>query len=149
MSGEKVDREKIRQKFHFMRYNLKKLKTFQEMSLDEFKDNFVNEAAATRMLQVVIEAMLDTCAHIISREGWGLPKSYRETVEIVCRERLIPSDMEETYKEMVRFRNRVVHLYDEVNQEEIYNIVNTRLNDFHPFMKNMVQKYLDEDNHSP
>lgn len=140
-----VDREKIRQKLQFMRQNLRDLDFFQEMTLDEFKGNFINEAAAIRMLQVTIEAMLDICAHVIAREGLGLPKSYRETVLVAARNGLILPEMEETYKNMVRFRNKVVHLYEEVNAEEIIVIINSRLKDFHPFMANIVKKYLGND----
>lgn len=109
-----VDREKIRQKLQFMRQELRELKKFQGMDLSQFQANSLYEAAATRMLQVTIEAMLDICAHLISREGWGLPKSYVETVELAVHNGLIPPEMEDTYKAMARFRNRVVHLYDEV-----------------------------------
>lgn len=140
-----VDREKIRQKLQFMRDNLKHLESFQGLSLEEFKDNAINEAAATRMLQITIEAMLDMCAHVIAREGWGLPKSYGEIVVVATRNGLSPPDMEETFKKMARFRNRVVHLYEEVDAEELLAIINSQLEDFRPFMASVVEKYLSED----
>jgi len=61
----KVDREKIRQKLQFMRQELRELKRFQGMDLDQFKSNRLYEAAATRMLQVTIEAMLDICSPML------------------------------------------------------------------------------------
>lgn len=137
-----VDREKIRQKLQFMRQELRELKKFQGMDLSQFQSNSLYEAAATRMLQVTIEAMLDICAHLISREGWGLPKSYVETVELAVHNGLIPPEMEDTYKAMARFRNRVVHLYDEVNAAEIWNIIQNHLEDFRPFMEVVIRRYL-------
>lgn len=137
-----VDREKIRQKLQFMRQELRELKKFQGMDISQFQSNSLYEAAATRMLQVTIEAMLDICAHLISREGWGLPKSYVETVELAVHNGLIPPEMEDTYKAMARFRNRVVHLYDEVNAAEIWNIIQNHLEDFRPFMEVVIRRYL-------
>ncbi|QGP91469.1 hypothetical protein MGLY_08020 [Neomoorella glycerini] len=137
-----VDREKIRQKLQFMRQELRELKKFQGMDISQFQSNSLYEAAATRMLQVAIEALLDICAHIISREGWGLPKSYVETVELAARNSLIPQQLEDTYKAMARFRNRVVHLYDEVDAAEIWDILQNHLEDFRPFMAAVIRRYL-------
>ncbi len=136
-----VDKEKIRQKIHFMRENLKNLQQFQGMSIGEFMSNKLNEHAAIRMLQITIEATLDICAHAIAREGWGLPKNYAEVVEIAAGEGIIPFEMRDTYKKMARFRNRVVHLYDDVNPEEVLDIINCRLDDFGPFLENVINKY--------
>ena len=137
-----VDKEKLRQKLHFMRENLKLLEdNFKGMKLGEFKNNSINEPAATRMLQITIEAMLDTCAHIIAREALGMPKTYKDIVQIAVKNGLIPHEMENTFISMSKFRNRVVHLYDEIDSEEILEIINSHLDDFHPFMKNVVNKY--------
>jgi len=137
-----VDKEKIRQKLQFMREELRKLQRLQGMDPSHFKSNHIYEAAATRMLQVTIEALLDICAHLVSREGWGLPKTYTEAVELVARHGLIPSEMENTFKAMARFRNRIVHLYDEVDAGEIWDIIQNHLDDFRPFIAAVVKKYL-------
>jgi DNA polymerase-4 len=54
-----VDLEKIRQKLQFMRKNLRELQQFAVMDLKQFENNSLYEAAATRMLQITIEALLD------------------------------------------------------------------------------------------
>ncbi len=136
-----VDQEKIRQKLHFMRENLARLEQLKGMEPDQLKSDYITEAAAIRMLQVVIEAMLDICAHVISREGWGLPKSYLETIELAVSNDLIPQEMVSVYKNMIRFRNRVVHLYDKVDTREITEILESHLDDFKPFVRNVLNRY--------
>lgn len=140
-----VDKEKIRQKLQFMRQELRELKRFQGMDLSQFKSDRLYEAAATRMLQVTIEALLDICTHVISRQGWGLPKTYIETVEVAARHGLIPPEMKDTFKAMACFRNRVVHLYDEVDAGEIWQIIQNHLGDFRPFIAAVLQKYLSQE----
>ncbi|MBS3977484.1 MAG: DUF86 domain-containing protein [Syntrophomonadaceae bacterium] len=137
-----VDQEKVRQKLHFMRAQLKELERFQNMTAEEFTADSILPAAATRMLQVAIEAMLDLCAHVTVREGWGLPKSYREAVSLVAQHGLIPRDLVDIYKHMARFRNRVVHLYDDVDDLEVLKIIRTNLKDFRPFMAAVIERYL-------
>ena len=137
-----VDKEKLRQKLSFMREQLRRLKKISEINYEEFQADPVYEAAATRMLQITIEAMLDVCAHVVAREGWGLPKTYVETVELAGRNGLIPWELIDDYKAMARFRNRAVHLYDEIDAEEIWSILQNHLDDFRPFISAVIERYL-------
>jgi uncharacterized protein YutE (UPF0331/DUF86 family) len=142
-----IDREKIRQKLHFMQARLKRLYEIRSISPDEFLGNDLYIDASTRMLQIAIEAMLDLSSHIVAHEGWGLPKSYAEVVQVAARNLSIPDAVIETYTAMARFRNRVVHLYDAVDSREVWRIIQENLQDFEPFMKAVVDRYLsDSDN---
>jgi len=138
----KTDQQKIRQKLHFMRENLELLEQFIGMDQQHFTADPITESAALRMLQVSIEAMLDICSHIIAREGWGLAKTYVEIVELTVKNGLIPKEKADIYKNMARFRNRIIHLYDRVETAEILNIINNHLDDFRPFMSAIIEKYL-------
>lgn len=42
---------------------------------------------------------------------------------------------------MVNFRNRAVHLYDEISDEEIYNIIQNHLSDFEGFIAHIVNAF--------
>jgi uncharacterized protein YutE (UPF0331/DUF86 family) len=94
------------------------------------------------MLQIAIEAMLDLSSHIAAHEGWGLPKSYAEVIQIAARNLSIPENAIKTYTAMARFRNRVVHLYDEAGARETWTIIQENLQDFEPFMRAVVDRYL-------
>lgn len=139
-----VDREKLRQKIQFMRGKLRELERLRGMSRDDFSKDPIYQDAAIRMLQVTIEAMLDICSHVLAREGWELPRSYGEVVSQAARQGLIPKDMEGTYLKMARFRNRVVHLYDDVDAAAIQDIIENRLEDFTPFLTRVVEKYFSD-----
>ncbi|TDA70567.1 MAG: DUF86 domain-containing protein [Clostridia bacterium] len=71
----------------------------------------------------------------------GLPKSYREAVIIAARNGLIPEDMLPAYEAMARFRNRLDHLYDRVDDHELWKIIQENLDDFKPFIAGVVQRY--------
>lgn len=139
-----VDQEKIRQKLHFIRQQLRELDRFEAIGQDEFLKEPIYEAAATRMLQICIEAMLGICAHVTARQGWGLPKTYVETVEMAARHGLIPKDLTATYKDMARFRNRIVYLYHDIDPKEIWQIAQLHSDNLQPFMTLVVQQYLSE-----
>ncbi len=140
-----VDKDQIREKLHYMRLNIGYLEQFKETDLAELDNDPVKEAAAVRMLQVVLEAMLDICCHIIARKGWGMPTTYCEVVSISESHGLIPSELEGPYLKMARFRNRVVHHYNDISNAEVLEIIKNRLDYFHPFMKNIISLYLDSE----
>lgn len=138
-----VDKDQIREKLHHMRLNMDYLKEFKGIDVNFFNNDPVKEAAAVRMLQVLLEAMLDICCHIIAREGWGMPTTYCEAVSIAESRGIIPSEHEGTYLKMARFRNRVVHHYQDISPVEVLEIINNRLDVFIPFIKNIIIHYID------
>lgn len=136
-----VEKEKLRQKIQLIREEKSKIEKNKELTFEEFKENDFYEAAATRIIQVMVEAVLDICAHIIAREGWGTHKTYVETIQIATKNGLISREKEEDFKNMATFRNRVVHLYDQPNPEEICRILKDKTSDFDYFISQVVKEY--------
>jgi uncharacterized protein YutE (UPF0331/DUF86 family) len=135
------DRGKIRQKIQFLRDAVEQLEKIRSQSPEEFLRDRITQAAATRYLQVGVEAILDTANHIVAREGLGIPKTYGETVELLVRAGILPREKAETYARMVKFRNRAVHLYHEIEPREIRTILDHHLVDFEDFIRAMTERY--------
>jgi len=125
----------------FMRANLRRLEAVHELGREEFLSDEVAQAAATRWLQTSIEAIVDIANHIIAREGLGVPRAYSETIEILTREGVLPADRRDAFLAMVRFRNRVVHIYDDVSADEIWRIIDEDLGDFDAFISVIAARY--------
>ncbi len=47
-----------------------------------------------------------------------------------------------TLIKMVKFRNRAVHLYDKIDEEEIYHIIQKNLSDFDDFIAAIVRYFM-------
>ncbi|NJL26948.1 MAG: DUF86 domain-containing protein [Thermoanaerobaculia bacterium] len=136
-----VDLEKLRQKVQYVRDTRRHLSAIRDRGRDVFLSDRILEAAATRYLHTGIEAMIDAANHIISREGLGLPKTYHEAMSLLLREGILPREMASTLERMVKFRNRAVHLYDEISPEEIWGILDNHLGDFERFLEAIVRRY--------
>ncbi len=63
--------------------------------------------AATRLLQISIEAVLDISQHIVSRKHLGIPKTYRESVELLVKSGILSKKKLPNLINMIKFRNRV------------------------------------------
>jgi uncharacterized protein YutE (UPF0331/DUF86 family) len=55
--------------------------------------------------------------------------------EELYNEGVISKESLEKYRLMIRFRNRIVHLYQEVSQDEVFKIILDDLDDFKEFIK--------------
>ena len=83
---------------------------------------------------VAIESCIDMGNHIISRNGYRIPEDYGDTFTVLSEVGALPCDFSEELRLMARFRNRLVHLYWKVDDQQLYEILNKRLGDFKIFI---------------
>lgn len=137
----KPDSEKLLRKREVIRKSLRGLEGIRAGGREAFLADPILQDAALRRLQVAIEAMIDAAYHIVAREELGVPRKYKESIEILIEHGILPAEHKKTFTEMVRFRNRIVHLYDSVEPEEVADILDNHLGDFEIFLKALAQRY--------
>jgi len=95
-----IDKQKILDKLRLIKENLVKLKSLKRVPVSRFIDDFEKYDSAKYNLQTAIEAMLDICNHIISRNASGIPNTNADAFRILCQKKILDSDMEETFTAM-------------------------------------------------
>ena len=132
-----VDESRILHKLQAITDSLSKLEELAQMDRDVFLIDFRSIDSAKYNLQTSIEAMIDICNHIISRKRLRVPATNVESFEVVSEAGLLPADVLPVYRSMARFRDRIVHMYDEVDDGQIYEILQTRLDDIRAFVQHV------------
>ncbi|MEG6616178.1 HepT-like ribonuclease domain-containing protein [Peptococcaceae bacterium 1198_IL3148] len=79
---------------------------------------------------------------MIARERYKAPKTYAEAFVILVDQGILPKEKETTFIKMAKFRNRIVHLYQEVDDREVYAIMKESLADSQAFVRAIVNKVL-------
>ncbi len=97
---------------------------------DAFVSDFVRLGSAKYYLQVAIEACLDLAQYLIARRGWRTPQSYADTFVVLAEQGIIPDDFLPVLRRMAAFRNRLVHLYWDVDADTIHHVLQKDLGDF-------------------
>jgi len=119
-----------------IRFDLKKLQTFQNFSLDQFLEA-ENFAIAEHYLRRALEAIFDIGNHILSRLSippGERPSTYKEIAQLLGRYKVIPRNFaEDALAKMAGYRTRLVHFYHKVTKEELYQIIQTNLVDVEKF----------------
>jgi uncharacterized protein YutE (UPF0331/DUF86 family) len=127
-----------------LRGYVEKLKRLASLSREEFLSDFTKVESAKHLFQVSVESCIDVSNHIIASERFRAPKSYVETFEILVEKGVIAKDFLPALRQMVQFRNRLVHLYWEVDVEVIYDLLQKNLGDFETFTSQIL-RYLSND----
>lgn len=105
-----------------------------------------NFDAAKYNLITAIEAMIDICNHLISREKYELPATSSDSIKILVKHQILAKTDEPTFIAMVKFRNKAVHLYDQINDEEVYKILQENLGDIDKFITAIVKHVYKNEN---
>ena len=136
-----VDKDIIQRKLSFIDLKLKNLETLKRMERKDFLASFQAVDAAKYNLQVCIEALIDVSNHVVARERWGIPSTSAEAVKLIIQHGVLAKENELSLVQMVKFRNRIVHLYQEVDDSEIYRILQENLNDIKGFIQAVLSKF--------
>ena len=135
-----LDRERIKRKLEIIHVCLGRLERLALSGRQEFLADFRSADAAKHNLQVAIEAMLDVANHLIARMGYPVPANHAEAFETIAREGWLDENDLARFAAMTRFRNRLVHLYEDIDDGQVYDILRDDLGDFRIFMKSIADK---------
>lgn len=91
-------------------------------------------------LQRAVEAALDIASHLISANGWELPRDSRHAFRIVAGHGVVSTASQEVLDGMVGFRNIAVHNYRELDPAIVRGIAAHHLGDLEAFAGEVLKK---------
>lgn len=114
---------------------LQRLEDLRKLSEEEFAADPHKVASAKYNLIVAIEGAVDLSNHIISKNGFRTPEDYADTFRVMEEKGVFDAEFTNSLIQMARFRNRLGHIYWDIDDVEIYRIIQTRLQDIKQFLK--------------
>lgn len=112
----------------------------------EHKDAFLNDklklGAGKYYLLEVIQICLDIGNHLIGINGWEKPTDYASVFSILTENGVLTSELGNDLVQMARFRNRIVHLYGDFDNELLYEILRTRLKNIDSYVQ-VIHRFID------
>jgi uncharacterized protein YutE (UPF0331/DUF86 family) len=136
-----VNVEKIHKLLRSLEEAVGRLHEISQIPLAQFLVDGLALGAAKYYLQTAIEACIDIGNHVISSEGFRSPRDYRDVFSILHEEGIVSHEAVEDFRKMAGLRNRLVHLYWEVDDELIYKYLQTGPGEFEKFAR-MITEYL-------
>lgn len=122
----------IQRKFALLDKQLVELRNHtKDIDFDTFKGSWAMRSMSERALQVMVEIVIDVAERIIALENAGPIASSAEAIERLVKLNVLKSA--QPYNDMVKFRNLIVHQYEEIDPAIIYDIVKNKLDNFRQF----------------
>ena len=133
-----VSIEKITDKLEQLDEFLEILSGIKRNSIDSFLKDKILIGGAKYYLQVSIECCLDIANHIIAAQGFRAPKDYADSFKVLEEEDLLNDSLGTKLRQMAKFRNRLVHLYGEIDNTYVYSFIEHDMQDILDFKKVVV-----------
>lgn len=104
--------------------DLRRLARPEHIDTDVREERFI-----AHTLQLAIQAALDTASHIVSEQRLGEPETNHELFQLLRHEVKLPDELADTLRNMVGFRNVLVHGYQSVDRRILRHVVEHNLDD--------------------
>lgn len=103
----------------------------RDISAEKFAQDWMLRTMSERALQVAVEIMIDIAERIIAAKGAGPVATAADAIKKLVELEVLKS--EQPYVKMVRFRNLIVHEYEEIDPALLYELAKHKLGDFRQF----------------
>lgn len=129
----KLNVSSMRQRLQKLEQYISELEKQQPITLEKFKTDFTRQLAVERAFQAAIESCTDIAAHLVSVYQLGHPQESRDVYQFLIDTGYLDRPFGEAMMAMVGFRNRLVHLYWDVDVEKLYQYLQEDVKLLHQF----------------
>ena len=136
-----VSKEKIFQKFSSLDDYLNILKDIAQNPVNTFIKDKILLGSAKYYLQVSIECCLDVANHIIASERLRAPRDYADSFKVIEEEGLVSGELGKRLQQMAKFRNRLVHLYGDIDDKNVHQYINKDVKDLVEFKSIVIDRF--------
>ncbi|MGE5553481.1 MAG: type VII toxin-antitoxin system HepT family RNase toxin [Betaproteobacteria bacterium] len=141
-----LDRERVIRRTSYIREQTTALR---QLLTERGKETILQDpwliSAVKYKLQTAIEACVDLTYHVCAKRLGQAPEDARDGLRRLKESGLISDAEQAKYADMVGFRNRLVHGYQEVSAEHIATILQEDLSDLDHFAEITLRLLSEED----
>ena len=128
------DRLKITKLVSSCKLAMTQLERLATLSQQQFISDPDKIASAKYHLIVAIEAEVDICQHLIAKNNLRVPEDYGDVFRILVEAGVFSKELLPDLLNMTKFRNRLVHIYWDIDDQMIYEILQQHFKDLKRFL---------------
>lgn len=134
-----VDVQTVMERLEALKVYLAELDHYAQYSFDELTSDFVKHRAVERSLQLAAQAIADIATHIISADYNTRVQDYRQAIEGLGKEGVLPAAFAKRLAPIAGFRNILVHEYLALDPAKLYNALIDGRADLEEFGQRIVE----------
>ncbi len=132
-----IDRDRLLAKLDELDGYLGELRSIAPARFEEYL-SVEKKRACERLVQVLVETVIDACALLVAGLRLGLPGEEDDLFEKLAGCGVISNPTVATLRRMKGLRNLLVHEYGRVNDEIVFGTVRHGLGDFDAFKREIL-----------
>jgi uncharacterized protein YutE (UPF0331/DUF86 family) len=136
-----VDKAKLDQMLSNVRAYVRVLKKLARLSEKDFLADPDKVGNAKYHFVISIECCIDVANHIIASEDLPFPKDNADSFSVLVDEGVLEEELREPLQAMARFRNRLVHIYWDIEDRRVYQYLRESLSDFDRFTRAVSDRF--------
>jgi uncharacterized protein YutE (UPF0331/DUF86 family) len=129
MSPSKIREKVVTERLFWVANMISAIRSLPLGSFADFTADARNMGAAESYLRRALEALLDTGRHVLAKGFGKAAVEYKEIASGLKECGIIDNDTEKILHDLAGYRNRMVHFYDEITDDELYGICSRQLTD--------------------
>lgn len=133
-----IDRDRVLTKLDEVDGYLGELRSIVPGRLEEYLKVVEKRRACERLVQVSIDAVIDVCALLVTGLRLGLPGEEDDLFEKLAGRGVVSRPMVGALRRMKGLRNILVHEYGRVDDALVFEAIQTRLDDFAAFKREVL-----------
>jgi uncharacterized protein YutE (UPF0331/DUF86 family) len=128
-----VDPDRVRRLLEALADYSRQLADLRDLDLGTY---VAQHALAGRYLvQASAQACIDIANHVIASSGWRSPRDFRDAFTVLEENEALEAALAERLRSLAGLRNRLVHLYEEVDDELVHKALPEGLSDLDAYAK--------------
>jgi uncharacterized protein YutE (UPF0331/DUF86 family) len=136
--------DQIQSKLDALKANFDQLERIPQASFEAFASDFRNIAATLHLLQTSIQALVDLGSYLVASHALPAPRTSHDVFERLEGAGLLQAGTAARVGPIVGFRNRVVHLYDRIDERRVYEVLTQHRSDLPQLLHQLLTAIGDE-----
>lgn len=130
-----IDKAFLEAKLSYIQTYYQELANVLLYSDEEIMQDFLKLRATERILQLIVDEIIDINNHIIRYSNLSVPDDFQGSFMILSDNKILPEDFAGRIAPVVGVRNRLVHRYEKIDLNILLDAVRKNKEDFREYVK--------------
>lgn len=135
------DRDKILERFHFLKLRVEEVEEFKKLSFKEYQEEIIKRRNIERWAETVLNAIIDIAKIILAVEKKEMPRDYKKALLYFGFFIGLTEKEAEKFSKFADLRNILAHEYLDILYKKIREFIK-EFPKFYPKISNFLKKYL-------
>ena len=127
-----VDPVSLQRRLALLGEHRRRLQELAGLPVDEYAER---RFEARYLVQVCAQLCIDVANHVIASEGWGAARDARDAFARLAEHGVLSQDLARRLQALAGLRDRLVHLYDQINDDLVRAALKEGLDDLDEFAR--------------